>query len=104
MAINKHVVAVLDSPTPSAFSDRVFVGQQLGIANAVGSGAGATVSTVVTFPEELPSVFTAIVQPSQAAVWWISAKTAFGFTVNIAPLLPATTLAAGTFDVVLLSA
>jgi hypothetical protein len=104
MAINKHVVAVLDSPTPSAFSDRAFVGQQLGVANAVGGGAGQTVSTVVTFPEELPAVFTAFVQPNQAAVWWISAKTAFGFTVNLAPLLAATTLPAGTFDVLVVSA
>lgn len=100
MAIVKHFTSLLDGST-SAFTDREFVGRQLAVANAAGSGAGTTVSTVVTFLEPLPSSFTAFVQPGQAAVWWISAKTEYGFTVNLAPLLAATVLAAGTFDVVL---
>lgn len=103
MAIVKQHVAVLDG-TVSVFSDRVSVGQLLGVANAVGSGAGTTVSTVVTFAEPLPPSYSVHVGVSQAALAWVTARTTFGFTVNLAPLLAATTLPAGTFDVLVASA
>lgn len=103
MAVAKHRTSVLDSSTVSAFQDKIIVGQQLGVANVIGGGAGQTVSTLVTFTEPLPANYAVLVQPGQAAVWWISAKTTFGFTVNLAPLLAGTTLPVGAFDVVVLS-
>lgn len=104
MAIIKQHVAVLDSPSAGPNSDRVFLGQQFSVANLIAGGAGQTVATVVTFPEVLPPNYAVIVDPKQAAVWWITARTTFGFTVNLAPLLAATTLPAGTFDVTVIAA
>lgn len=103
MSIAKHRASVLDSPTASQFTDKMLFAQQLGVVTAVGSGAGATVSTVVTFPEALPANYQVVVEPKQAAVWWITARTTFGFTVNTAPLLAATTLSAGTADVLVIA-
>lgn len=103
MAVAKHRTSVLDSATVSAFQDKIVVGQQLSVTSAVGGGAGQTVSTVITFTEPLPAAYQVLVEPKQAAVWWISAKTAFGFTVNTAPLLAATTLSASTIDVTVLA-
>jgi hypothetical protein len=104
MAIVKSRVSVLDSPTAPTFTDRVTIGQQLGVANLIGGGAGQTVSTVVTFPEPLPATYSVHVGVGQAALAWVTARTTFGFTVNLAPLLAATTLPAGTFDVTVVSA
>lgn len=103
MAIDKHTVAVLDAD-PSAWTDRVFMAQQLGVANLIGGSAGATVATVVTFAEPLPPAYSVHVGVSQAALAWVTSRTTFGFTVNLAPLLAATTLPAGTFDVLVVAA
>jgi hypothetical protein len=103
MSIAKHRAQVMDSSTLPQFTDRVVYGQQLGVANLIGGGAGQTVSTVVTFTEPLPANYQVVVDPKQAAVWWITARTAFGFTVNLAPLLAATTLPAATFDVLVVA-
>jgi hypothetical protein len=103
MSTQVHDVQVLDSPTAQVFTDRMVVGQQLGVANLIGGGAGATVATVVTFSEALPSSYAVIVGVNQAALAWVTTKTTFGFTVNLAPLLAATTLPAGTFDVTVIA-
>jgi hypothetical protein len=84
MAINKHITAVLDGSAQS-FTDRVFLGEQIGIANVAGAGAGESVATVVTFVEPLPLSYTALVQPGQAAAWFISNKTVFGFHCDAGP-------------------
>lgn len=102
MALDKHLVQVMDG-APSAWSDRVIAGQQLSVVTAVGGGAGATVATVIAFAEPLPPAYQVVVSPALAVVWWITARTASGFTVNIAPLLAATTLAASTIDVLVLA-
>jgi len=104
MSTQKHDLQVLDSPTSPTFTDRVIVGQQLAVVTAAGGGAGQTVSTVITFLEPLPASYQVVVSPALAVVWWITARTTFGFTVNIAPLLAATTLAASTVDVLVVSA
>jgi hypothetical protein len=103
MAMSKERFAILDGSTASANPDRVIFGQALGVANASGA-AGATVSTVVTFLEPLPSVYAVTVQPGQAAVAWITSRTAFGFTVNIAPLVSTNAISAGTFDATVIAA
>lgn len=104
MAIVKHSVSVLDGSSAPAFTDRMIVAQQLAVANVVGSAAGASVSTVVTFTEPLPSAYTVMVAANQDSCWYITAKTTYGFTVVLNPRLAANTLAAGTFDVTVVAA
>jgi hypothetical protein len=104
MSFAKHNIQILEfGSAQSSNSDRVILGQILSVANAAGTGAGATVSTVVTFLDPLPPSYGVVITPNQAAVAWVSAKTTFGFTVNLAPLLPATTLSAGAIDVTIVA-
>ena len=100
--LDKYRFQCMDSASVPTFTDRSVAGQQLGVVTAIGGGAGQTVSTVVTFTEPLPANYQVIVSPALAVVWWITARTTFGFTVNIAPLLAATTLAASTVDVLVI--
>jgi hypothetical protein len=102
MALDKHRTQVLDSPTVPVFTDRSIVGQQLSVANAAGAAAAA-VSTVVTFPEPLPPAYQVIVSPTQDATWYVTTRTLYGFTVVLTPRLAANALAAGTFDVLVVS-
>lgn len=104
MAIQKHTVAVLDGSS-AGFTDRVVLGQQLAVANAAGGGAGASVTTAITFADPLPSTnYTVLCQMSQDATWYITGKTTTGFNVVMNPRLAANTLASGNFDVTVLAA
>jgi hypothetical protein len=102
MATVKHSTAVLDG-SGGIFTDRTILGMQLGLTNAAGGGAGLAVTTAVTFAEPLPASYTVLVQPNQDATAYVSSKTASGFNVVITPRLAATTLSAGTFDVIVLA-
>lgn len=102
MAIDKRVLHTLDG-TSAAFTDRVIVGYQIGVANVAGSGAGAAVMTAVTFAESLPSSYAVFVAPNQDAVAYVSSKTTSGFNVVMNPRLAANTLAAGAFDLLLVA-
>ena len=82
----------------SAFPDRLLVMVQSGVANAAAAAAGDNVTVAIT-SENLPANYVPVVNPNQAAAWFISAKTANGFTVNLVPLASTVTLAAGTIDV-----
>ena len=100
MAIAKYRLSQLDG-SAALFTDKLIIGTLIGVANAIGGGAGQNVATVVTFAEPLPTSFGVIISPHQDAVGYISAITTSGFTVNIAPRLATNTLAAGTFDVLI---
>ena len=100
MAIAKHRLSQLDG-SAAAFSDKLIIGTLIGVANVVGSGNGASVSTVVSFAEPLPPSFGAIISPHQDAVGFITSITTSGFTVVLNPRLATNTLAAGTFDVLI---
>lgn len=102
MAIDKHTIQVLDGGL-GTFTDRSIVGAQAGVANVIGGGAGQTVTTAVTFAEGLPASYAVFVTANQAALAWVTGKTAAGFNVNLAPLLAGTTLSVGTFDVLVLA-
>ena len=102
MAIDKRVLAVLDG-SGGIYTDRVILGVQIGLANAAGGSAGATVTTAVTLAELLPATYTVLVQPNQDATAYVSSKTASGFNVVLNPRLAANTLASGTFDVVVIA-
>lgn len=104
MAIVKNHASVLDGSIGGPFSDRMIVGQQLGVANLIGGGAGAAVVTAVAFSEPLPAAYQVIVSVGQDATAFVSAKTATGFNVTLEPRLAANTLAAGTFDVLVIAA
>ena len=80
----------------------ITLGVLKGITNAVGGGAGAAVTTVVS-GLKLPAAYTVLVQPNQDATAFVTAKTATGFSVTLTPRLAANTLAAGTFDVVIVA-
>lgn len=103
MPVVKHSVSVMDSPTSSAFQDRIIVGQQLNVTNLIGGGAGQTVTTTVTFPHPLPASYQVMVSPKQDCAWYVNNRTTFGFDVVLNPRLAANTLAAGTFDLLLIS-
>lgn len=105
MPVVKHSVTVLDSPSGgAAFQDRVVIGQQVNVANLIGGGAGLAVTTTVTFPHPLPTNYQVLVSPKQDCTWYVNNRTAFGFDVVLSPRLAANTLAAGTFDLLLVSA
>lgn len=97
MAKDLHTVAIIDGSTLLR-EDRLVVGLIPQLAHGVGGGAGAAVAIPVT-GLQLPPTFGVELTPSQDATCWVSARTQTGFTVNIAPRLAASTLAAGAIDV-----
>lgn len=99
----KQRVGVLDPSAQTDNLDRSTFGQKLSVANAAGGGAGLNVATVVTFTEPLPASYQVVVGTSQDCVAYVTARTTFGFTVNLTPRLAASTLASGTFDVTVLA-
>lgn len=81
---------------------RLLVATIPGVANLVGGGAGQSVVTAVSGLKNLPANYSVLVNPGQDATWFVSGKTSTGFNVTMYPRLAANTLAAGTFDVVIL--
>jgi hypothetical protein len=103
MGIPLHVLDIVGG-TPSTQNDRLSVVAQANLPNPVGSGAGVVVSVPVVFAEKMPTAnYAAFVEANQDATTWASAKTTSGFTANIQPRLATVTLAAGTFDILILA-
>ena len=102
MAIDIHTVSLLPGTT-LARTDRLILGALSGVASAAGGSAGAAVTVPVSFPGSLPANYAVIVTASQDATAYVTAKTASGFSVVLSPRLAANTLAAGTFDTVVLA-
>lgn len=101
MAINVHAVALF-KPTNPLMQDRLHAGFQAAVANAAGGSAGASVTTAVAF-SELPANYSVHVTPNQDATAYVTGKTNSGFNVVLTPRLAANTLAAGTFDVIVVA-
>jgi hypothetical protein len=100
MAQDIHTLEVVNGSN-NVRTDRLIVGVQTGIANAAGGGAGTAVTTAVTFDKELPAsyaVFVTVDNTVSASVS-ITGKTSSGFNVVLTPNPSTATLAAGTFDV-----
>ena len=84
-----------------------------GIANSAGSGAGASVTIAVTQTlsdqynngrlSNLPNSYIALVLASQPCFANVAGKTSTGFNVILTPPTATATLAAGTFDVLVIS-
>ena len=98
---------VTASPTNNGLSNNTCI--LPAIANAAGSGAGASVTTAVSAgltdqfgTGKLPGSYSVLVTPSQASCTVaVTSKTASGFNVILTPSSATATLAAGTFDVVI---
>lgn len=101
MSIYVHSINLLKSANNFGRQDIVRMGLLLGVVTPVGSGAGAAISVAVT--GNFPPAYKVEVAPTQDCTWWITAKTAAGFTLNLAPRLAASTLAAGTVDLSILA-
>lgn len=67
------------------------------IANLIGAGAGLNVTTAVAVPN-LPDTYMVFVGCHQKSAAFVTNKTATGFNVVLSPILATETLAAGTFD------
>lgn len=93
-----HSIESPDKLAP-ALGDRVVLGVKTGQANVAGSGAGAEVTIAVT-GLQLPPSYAVLVTPGQDATWYITGKSAAGFTIHLAPRLAANTLASGSVDYV----
>ena len=87
----------------------IVLASHTGIANAAGGSAGASVTTTISsFVDqygvgESPANYAVQVTPSQACAV-LTGKTTNGFSVTLTPLAPGganATLAAGSFDVVI---
>jgi len=102
MAQDLHTISVSDASDPLAQADRLLVVLKKAVANVAGGSAGASVTVAVT-GLRLPAKFTVFVTPDQDATHWISGRSAAGFTVNLSPRLAASTLAAGTLDILVLA-
>lgn len=102
MAQDLHTVAVSDASDALAQADRLFMLLKKAFANGAGSGAGAALAVPIS-GLRLPAFYAVFVNPGQDATWYITNRTQAGFTVNLAPRLAANTLAAGTFDLLVLA-
>jgi hypothetical protein len=104
MSTLQHTIESPDGATP-AHQDRTVIGALPGVANAAGGGAGAAVTTTVTLPASanLPANYSVLINPGQDATWFVSNKTFDSFQVTLTPRLAANTLAAGSFDAVIVA-
>ncbi len=97
MARDLHTVAIM-SGSDLARQDRLLF-CQLTIVTAAGGSAGGSVVTAVAL--NLPPSYKVFVSPSQDARVSVTGKTATGFNVVLLPGLAASTLAAGTADILI---
>lgn len=94
---NLHTIDVPDGGFGFAQKGRALMACASGVANASGA-AGAAVTVAVTGLKGLPANYVVIVNPGQDATWFVSGKTATGFTITLTPRLAANSLSAGSID------
>ena len=103
MGYDVHTVSLVTGSANNRL-DRMISFYSNAIASSAGGSAGGSVTVAVTFSgAELPSTYTAVATPSVNATAAITSKTNTGFNVVLTPVVATTTLAAGTFDVIVLS-
>lgn len=94
-----HTVEFADGSQFSQ-SDRLTLFTAYNVANAAGSGAGASVTVPISVPSGLPASYGVSVTPSQACFDAVTSKTQTGFNIVLTPTGSGVTLAAGTLDVI----
>src|ERR1700733_6138822 len=96
-------------PQPYRFTDsnanKLVLAPLLSVPNAAGAGAGDSVSTPVSFVDQfggglLPANYLVLITPSQPCTAVATNKLSTGFNVVLTPLTAGVTLAAGSFDAV----
>lgn len=98
MSFDLHTMEVPDGGYGFNQKGRALIACGIGVPNAVGGGAGAAVTVVVSNLKNLPANFGVLVNPGQDATWSVGSKTSTGFTITLNPRLAANTLAAGAVD------
>jgi len=84
--------------------DRLIGGLQLAVANAAGGSAGASVTVAVSFASQLPANYAVFVDIGQSGVvGTVTARTSTDFNVVLSPVLTTATVAAGTFNVLVVA-
>lgn|SRR5487761_1936274 len=80
-------------------------GLMLAVPYVAGVGGGAIVSTPIAFAAtaDMPANYGVFVEVGADVTAYISAKTAAGFTLNIEPRLSASTVAAGTANILIVA-
>jgi len=96
MAFDLHTVEVKDGSDLND-SDRLGLYMLSGVATAAGGGAGTAVTTAVSV--SLPATYHVFATSNLAVTINVTSKTQSGFNVVITPVLAATTLGAGTLDI-----
>lgn len=108
MPFDLHIVEVVDAASTQVGNglqnvDKVVLAKLDSVTNAAGGSAGTAVTTAVAFANELPADYAVFVQPGQDATAYVSSKTATGFNVVLTPRLATATIAAGSFDVLVVA-
>ena len=102
MGLDIHTIDVAPGSNPTAQPDRVAFAILPNVPNLAGGSANTPVVTAIT-GLQLPANYTAQVTPSQDATAFVSGKTQTGFNVTLVPRQTTSTLAAGTFDLLIVA-
>lgn len=104
MPFEMHTVEVVDGSNFTNY-DKMVVGVQNAVAHNAAS-VGVAVTVAVSFASALPASYAVFVDGSDPnAVYSVpgASKTSTGFNVVITPVITTDTLAAGTFDVLVIA-
>lgn len=105
MGIPVHSLEAIDGFNEFAFTDRVLIGLNMTVAYGSG-GAGATVTAAVTLPAsaDLPSNYAVFIDASSSDFFWVTNKSATGFTLNVLAQTASTgTVAAGSVNILIVA-
>jgi hypothetical protein len=104
MGLDIHTIDLKAGSSALSEQDRIKMIILEAVANVIGGGAGQSVVTAVGGFTNLPANgnYAVVVTPNQDAVAYVSGKTSTGFNVTLNPRLAANTLAAGTFDLLVM--
>lgn len=101
MAFDLHTVSMIKGSTMT-WTDRILVYTQANVPNLAGT-AGTDVTTAVAPTNDLPANYIVLVTPNQDAMASVTSKTSTGFNVVLTPKVATATIAAGTFDVLVIA-
>lgn len=104
MGIPFHSIDAVDGFNEFAFVDRAEVGINLAVSYPSGA-AGVTVTQTVAIPASanMPTNYFVSVELGFDGTWFITSKSATGFTLNVSPRLAANSVAAGTANIMIVA-
>ena len=103
-----HTVEFVDAASgqagngPALATEKLIVAKLDSVPNT-SAGAGVDVTTAVAFANELPANYAVFVTANQDAIASVTTKTSTGFNVVLTPKTAAASIAAGTFDVLVVA-